>query len=211
LLNADDRSIYEGNGQKTLEGIAMSEMIRSFMAFDIENDSVLKRMTEAQAILTKSGADLKLVEPKNIHVTLRFLGDITPNTVEKIFEEMKAVQFVPFDIKIQGVGAFPTSRYARVVWAGISEGASDLRSIFSQLEPRLCGLGFSPDPKGFSPHLTIARVRSGRNKAELSRVIDENSGFEFGTIRGECLRLKRSVLMPKGPIYSTQREFCPKQ
>jgi len=189
----------------------MSEMIRSFMAFDIENDSVLKRMTEAQAILTKSGADLKLVEPKNIHVTLRFLGDITPNTVEKIFEEMKTVQFVPFDIKIQGVGAFPTSRYARVVWAGISEGASDLRSIFSQLEPRLCGLGFSPDSKGFSPHLTIARVRSGRNKAELSRVIDENSGFEFGTIRGECLRLKRSVLMPKGPIYSTQREFCPKQ
>ncbi|MCJ7719000.1 RNA 2',3'-cyclic phosphodiesterase, partial [Candidatus Bathyarchaeota archaeon] len=64
----------------------MSEMIRSFMAFDIENDSVLKRMTEAQAILTKSGADLKLVEPKNIHVTLRFLGDITPNTVERIFE-----------------------------------------------------------------------------------------------------------------------------
>jgi 2'-5' RNA ligase len=54
-------------------------------------------------------------------------------------------------------------------------------------------------------------VRSGRNKNELSRVIDENSGFEFGTIRGECLRLKRSVLTPKGPIYSTQREFCPKQ
>ena len=196
---------------KTLEGIAMSEMMRSFIAFDIENDSVLRRMTEAQALLTESGADLKLVEPKNIHVTLRFLGDITPNTVEKIFEEMKAVQFIPFNIKIQGVGAFPTSRYARVVWAGISEGASELRSIFSQLEPRLCGLGFSPDPKGFSPHLTIARVRSGRNKNELSRVIDENSGFEFGTIRGECLRLKRSVLTPKGPIYSTQREFCPKQ
>jgi RNA 2',3'-cyclic 3'-phosphodiesterase len=189
----------------------MSEMIRSFMAFDIENDSVLKRMTEAQAILTKSGADLKLVEPKNIHVTLRFLGDITLNTVEKIFEEMKAVQFIPFDIKIQGVGAFPTSRYARVVWVGISDGTNELRSIFSQLEPRLCSLGFSPDPKGFSPHLTIARVRSGRNKNELSRVIDENSGFEFGTIRGECLRLKRSVLTPKGPIYSTQRELCPKQ
>ena len=189
----------------------MTEMMRSFIAFDIENDSVLKKMNEAQALLTKSGADLKLVEPKNIHVTLRFLGDIAPNTVEKIFEEMKAIQFIPFNIKIQGVGAFPTPRYARVVWAGMSEGANELRSIFSQVEPRLQSLGFSPDPKGFSPHLTIARVRSGRNKAELSRAIDENSGFEFGTIRGECLRLKRSVLTPKGPIYSTLKEFCPKQ
>jgi len=189
----------------------MTEMMRSFIAFDIENDSVLKKMIEAQALLTKSGADLKLVEPKNIHVTLRFLGDIAPNTVEKIFEGMKAIQFIPFNIKIQGVGAFPTPRYARVVWAGMSEGANELRSIFSQVEPRLQGLGFSPDPKGFSPHLTIARVRSGRNKAELSRAIDENSGFEFGTIRGECLRLKRSVLTPKGPIYSTLKEFCPKQ
>jgi 2'-5' RNA ligase len=54
-------------------------------------------------------------------------------------------------------------------------------------------------------------VRSGRNKAELGRVIDENSGFEFGAIKAEYLRLKRSVLTPKGPIYSTLKEFCPKQ
>ena len=188
----------------------MAEMIRSFMAFDIENDSVLRRMAEAQALLTRSGADLKLVEPKNIHITLRFLGDVAPNMVDRIFEEMKAVQFIPFDAKIQGVGAFPTPRYARVIWAGISEGANELRSVFSQLEPRLRGLGFSPDSKGFSPHLTIARVRSGRNKAELSRAINENSGFEFGAVRAECLRLKRSVLTPKGPIYSTLREFYPK-
>lgn len=189
----------------------MTEMLRSFIAFDIENDLVLKRMTKAQAFLTKSGADLKLVEPKNIHVTLRFLGDVASNTVDKILEEMKAVQFIPFNVKIQGVGAFPTSRHARVVWAGISEGANELRSISSQLEPRLLRLGFSPDSKGFSPHLTIARVRTGRNKAELSSIIEENSDFEFGTIKAECLRLKRSVLTPKGPIYSTLGEFCPKQ
>lgn len=210
-LNVSYRSIYEGSGSKAFEGMAMAEMLRSFIAFDIESDLVLKKMTEAQVLLTKSGADLKLVEPKNIHVTLRFLGDIASNAVDKILEEMKATQFIPFNVKIQGVGAFPTSSHARVVWAGISEGANELRSIFSQLEPRLLRLGFSPDPRGFSPHLTIARVRSGRNKAELSKVIDENSGFEFGTIRAECLRLKRSVLTPKGPIYSTLGEFCPKQ
>jgi 2'-5' RNA ligase len=117
--------------------MSMAESIRSFVAFDIDSESVLKRMTEVQGLLLKTGADLKIVEPKNIHMTLRFLGNITPGTVEKIFEGMKRVQFVSFDVKIRGVGAFPNARYPRVVWAGIAEGADQLRSIFSQLEPSL--------------------------------------------------------------------------
>ena len=187
----------------------MPEEIRSFLAFDIDSESVLKRMTEVQGLLVKTGADLKVVEPKNIHMTLRFLGNISPGTVDRIFEGMKRVQFVPFDVKIRGVGAFPNARYPRVVWAGITEGADQLRSIFSQLEPSLRSLGFAPDPKGFSPHLTIARVRSGRNKAELARFISENEEYEFGVVRAACLRLKKSDLTRQGPIYSTLREFCP--
>lgn len=187
----------------------MSEAIRSFVAFDIDNESVLRRMAEVQAELVKTGADLKPVEPKNIHITLRFLGNIMPTTVERIFEEMKRVQFVAFDAKIHGVGAFPDVRYPRVVWAGITEGADQLRSIFSQLEPSLRRLGFAPDSKGLSPHLTIARVRSGRNKAELAEFISKNESVDFGVVRAACLRLKRSDLTPKGPIYSTLKEFCP--
>jgi 2'-5' RNA ligase len=189
----------------------MSETIRSFIAFDIDNESILKRIADMQNFLTKTGADLKLVEPKNIHITLRFLGNITTSKVEKIFEEMKTVQFIPFGAKIHGIGAFPSSRYPRVLWAGITEGADELRSIFNQLEPRLCSLGFAPDPKGFSPHLTIARVKSGRNRAELARFIDEKADYEFGTVNAACLRLKRSDLTPKGPIYSTLKEFCPQR
>jgi 2'-5' RNA ligase len=186
----------------------MPEAIRSFIAFDIENELVLKKITEAQNLLVKTGADLKLVEPKNIHVTLRFLGNIYPETAEKIFLEMKKVQFALFDIKLQGLGAFPNVRYPRVVWAGMTQGAEQLKSIFSQLEPRLRSLGFQPDPKGFSPHLTIARVKSGRNKVELAKFLTENANYEFGTVKAECLRLKRSDLTPKGPIYSTLKEFC---
>ncbi|MCJ7430743.1 RNA 2',3'-cyclic phosphodiesterase [Candidatus Bathyarchaeota archaeon] len=189
----------------------MAEGIRSFIAFDIDSESVLKRMTEVQTMLTKTGADLKLVEPKNIHMTLRFLGNITPSTVEKIFEEMKKVQFTPFDVRLHGVGAFPNPRYPRVVWAGITQGADQLRSIFEQLEPKLLGLGFAPDPKGFSPHLTIARVRSGRNRVELAKCLSENENCEFGVIGAKCLNLKRSDLTPRGPIYSTLKEFCPQQ
>lgn len=186
----------------------MPEAIRSFLAFDIDNESILKRMTDVQNLLANTRADLKLVEPKNIHVTLRFLGDITPPMIERIFEEMKKVQFIPFDVKIHGVGAFPNARYPRVLWAGITQGADQLRSVFEQLEPRLRGLGFAPDSKGFSPHLTIARVRSGRNKAELAKFIGDNADYEFGVLRAECLRLKRSDLTPRGPVYSTLKEFC---
>jgi 2'-5' RNA ligase len=189
----------------------MSEMIRSFIAFDIDKESVLKRITDAQTLVAGTGADLKLVEPKNIHVTMRFLGNITAPMVDRVHEEMKRVQFIPFDIKIQGLGAFPDLRYPRVLWAGITQGAEQLRSIFDQLEPRLRGLGFSPDPKGFSPHLTIARVKSGRSKAELAKCVAENAKYEFGTIAGNCLKLKKSDLTPKGPIYSTLKEFCPQK
>lgn len=188
----------------------MTESIRSFIAFDLNNEAILKRLTDAQKLLVETGADLKPVEPRNIHVTLRFLGNITPDMVDRIYEEMKKVQFSVFDINIHGVGAFPNARYARVVWAGITQGAEQLERIFSQLEPNLQGLGFQRDPKGFSPHLTIARVRSGRNKAELAKFIEQNSDFEFGTLKADCLRLKQSRLMPTGPIYSTLKEHCPK-
>ena len=187
----------------------MPEAIRSFLAFDIESDTVLSRLATAQSLLVQTGADVKLVEPQNIHITVRFLGNITPAMAEKIFNEMKKVQFATFNVQINGLGAFPNLRYSRVVWAGITEGADQLKSVFSQLEPRLRGLGLTPDFKGFSPHLTIARVRSGRNKAQLAEFITENANYEFGAINAQCLRLKKSELTPKGPIYSTLKEFCP--
>jgi len=189
----------------------MSELIRSFLAFDIDNDEVRKRLASAQNRLVQTGADVKLVETENIHVTMRFLGDVSVGMVEKIFEEMKKTEFTPFNVQIKGVGVFPSLSYPRVVWAGITEGADQLRDVFSQLEPRLRGLGFAPDSKGFSPHLTIARVRSGRNKAQLADFVNKNASHEFGTIKAECLRLKKSALSPKGPTYSTLKEFCPRQ
>ena len=187
----------------------MAETVRSFLAFDMENESVLKKLALVQNLLMKTGADLKLVQPQNIHITIRFLGDIKLATAQKILEEMKKTQFAPFDVRIRGLGAFPNMRYPRVVWAGITEGAEQLKSVFNQLEPRLRSLGFNPDPKGFSAHLTIARVKSGRNKAELAEFIVKNEDYDFGTIRAKCLRLKKSDLTPKGPIYSTLKEFCP--
>ena len=187
----------------------MPESIRSFLAFDIENNMVLNRLATIQNQLVQTGADLKLVEPHNIHITVRFLGNITPAMAETILAEMKKIQFTPFTVKIKGLGAFPNLNYSRVIWAGITTGADQMKNVFSQLEPQLRGLGFKPESKGFSPHLTIARVRSGRNKQQLANFITENANYEFGAFNAKCLRLKKSDLTPRGPVYSTLKEFCP--
>jgi 2'-5' RNA ligase len=186
----------------------MAETIRSFIAFDIGNKSVLKNLSEAQNTLVDAGANLKLVKPENIHITLRFLGNIHPHLVDAIHEQMEQVSFTAFDVELQGLGVFPNMKYMRVVWAGIERGADEVKEVFDQLEPRLRTLGFKPDRKGFSPHLTIARVRTGRNKGELIRCIKELADQKFGLFRAECLGLKRSTLTPKGPIYSTLKEVC---
>ena len=184
----------------------MAERIRSFIAFDIEDPKVLMEVKRVQDMLIQTGADLKLVKPSNIHITIRFLGNISPSMVDPIYEKMRQISFRPFDMEIRGLGAFPTPHRARVVWMGIRRGERELREIFNQLEPGLRRLGFQPDPKGFSPHITIARVRTPRNRAELVGCIRRLADHPFGVVRAESLRLKRSVLTPSGPIYSTLRE-----
>jgi 2'-5' RNA ligase len=186
----------------------MVETIRSFIAFDIDDESIVKRFSDIQQMLDETGADLKLVKPQAIHITMRFLGNIIPQMIDSVYEEMKQVSFSPFDVEIRGLGAFPDLNYLRVVWAGIQRGDAELARVFKQLESNLKGLGFKPDPRGFSPHLTVARVKTGRNKRALIQCIQASADYEFGTVRADCLRLKKSVLTPKGPVYSTLREVC---
>jgi len=189
----------------------MAEQIRSFIAFEMENEQVLNRLSAVQKLLIETGADLRLVAPQNIHITIRFLDGINPAMVEKVYEAMKTVKFRPFIVQIRGLGVFPNINYPRVVWAGMTDGVEQLKSIFLQLEPKIRALGFEADAYGFSPHLTIARVKSGANKQRLAELVTNRKDYEFGIIKADCLRLKKSQLSPKGPTYSTLKEFCPPQ
>ena len=188
----------------------MSEFVRAFLAFEIDYPEVKKRLTDMQKLALQTGADLKPVEPENIHMTIRFLGDITLNMVEKIYVAMRETQFKQFTIQVAGLGVFPSPSFPRVLWAGIDVGSEQLQNVFNQIEPKLQGLGLSPERNAFSPHLTIARVRSARNKAQLADLVTKNTNYNFGSIEAKCLRLKRSELTPNGPIYSTLKEYCPK-
>ncbi|MFH1328793.1 MAG: RNA 2',3'-cyclic phosphodiesterase [Candidatus Bathyarchaeota archaeon] len=181
----------------------MSERIRSFIAIDIDDELLLNRLVELQQTLVNTGANLKLVEKENLHFTLRFLGENPATAINNICDEMKKVSFKPLNLHMKGVGVFPNINRINVVWTGIVEGKEEIRALFNQIESRLSALGFPHDPKGFSPHLTIARVKTGKNKDKLAKSVTELSDHEVGNMTVNYVRLKRSILTPKGPNYST--------
>jgi len=181
----------------------LSEKIRSFISVDITDRVLTEKITELQQTLTRVGADLKLVEPENIHLTLRFLGEIDLSTLEAVREGIKSVKYSSFMLSLKGVGVFPNLRHMNVVWVGISEGEKNLREITEKLESILKRISFPPDHKGFSPHLTIARVKTSRNKDKLANLIVELKNFHAGSMLVDSVKLKKSILTPKGPLYST--------
>jgi len=189
--------------------LGSGKWVRSFIAFDIINEEVLQGLTQMQKLLIETGNDLKVVEAANIHVTLRFLGELSPDLIESVGEEMAKVVFKPFKIELRGLGVFKDFRYITVVWVGIGRGVDELRIVYNQLEPRLRKLGIRPDDKGFSPHITIARVMAVHNRERLVNLVKGNAEHVFGIFEGNSLRLKKSVLTPMGPVYSTLKEVRP--
>jgi len=184
------------------------ERIRSFVAVDLDEPTIRERIISAQKGLEQTGAQLKIVDPNILHLTLRFLGEIPQTTVERVKEALDAARFPPFEAEFKGLGAFPNLNRMNVVWVGIRLGHEQLNEIFHQIEPKLRLIGLPPDNKGFSPHLTIARVRSGVNRDALADYVSSMTEQDFGMMPVKTVRLKRSTLTPKGPIYTTIHEVA---
>jgi 2'-5' RNA ligase len=178
-------------------------LVRSFIAVDINDPALLDRFVNIQRQLEETGADLKLVERRNIHITIRFLGELGTDMVQEVEKAMRSISFEPFEVEFRGLGAFPSLGRINVIWVGIREGADRLSEIFAELEPKIIELGLPADQRGFSPHMTIARVRTGRNRGALANMVRRLQDEEFGAITVHSLELKKSVLTPDGPIYST--------
>jgi len=183
--------------------------MRCFIAVDVEEPRLLDAIAEAQRRLQSSGADLKLVERENLHITLRFLGEIPPSLAEAVGELIREMSFKPFRVCFRGVGAFPNIHRPRVIWIGVSDGAEELKGLYAQVERVLLGLGLRGEDRPFTPHLTIARVRSGRNRDRLAMTLESLIDAEFGFLTVSHVRLKRSTLTPRGPIYTTLAESAP--
>jgi len=177
---------------------------RAFIAVEVDPSD---RLIAAIRELAQSRADLKLVRPEQLHITLKFLGDTEEGAVDEILSGMRssAAGIEPFSMKMVGMGAFPSLSNIRVVWAGIEDGKL-LGEISNRLDDSLRALGFERDRKGFVPHLTLARTRSPRNLANVQEIIKANAATDFGEYPVERILLKKSVLSPQGPTYSIVRE-----
>ncbi|MFQ6129891.1 MAG: RNA 2',3'-cyclic phosphodiesterase [Candidatus Hadarchaeaceae archaeon] len=178
-------------------------MVRAFIGIDID-ETVRQKLVAVQEQLQATGAQLKLVEPPNIHVTMKFLGEVPEDKIGAIAEALKraAAGTGKFDIGVRGIGVFPNLRYIRVVWAGVAEGRDEVIGLHQKIEQELQPLGFRPE-RDFVPHLTIARVKTARQKERLATFVKEMTDAEFGVTRSQAVELKQSTLTPKGPIYST--------
>ncbi len=186
--------------------IAMSSTVRAFLSIDVEEPSLRDRIHHLQSRLDQHAAKLKLVEIQNVHFTLRFFGDTPLSKTDIIRDSLQSLQARPFAVRMEGVGAFPTLTRARVIWVGVSDGHDKMVSLKSQIDDLLGNLGYPPD-KRFKTHLTIARVRSVRDRDRFLRNIESLRNEVVGTMSVTCIRMKKSTLTPAGPIYETLWEI----
>jgi len=182
------------------------ERIRAFVAVDIQDKSVLEVVRRVQEDLSRY-VRAKFVELENFHFTLKFLGEISEDAVDEVYGAMKELEFKPFDLELRGVGCFPNTRRVNVIWIGTREGGDKLTSLANELEKKLRRLGFESEQRPFSPHATIARVKYVQSRDGLISALEKMRELEIGRIKVESIKLKRSQLTPKGPIYTTLRSL----
>ena len=181
----------------------MSELVRAFLSVDIESQELLSQISKTQSKLDTSSAKMKLVEIDNIHFTLRFLGDTSISIIDEIRSSLSQIKFEPFNIEIQGVGAFPNNRKPRVVWIGVTQNADNIVKLKREIDSRLKTLGYQPEGKKFTPHATIARVRYVKDTETFARNLGELDDIQIGTMIVSKFNMKKSTLTPSGPIYET--------
>jgi RNA 2',3'-cyclic 3'-phosphodiesterase len=174
--------------------------MRTFIAVDVSNVAIVKLQNE---ILSKAGLNIrevKLVEPQNFHFTLIFLGEISHHDLDKTKEKLAGLQFEPFTLVYNRIGAFPNPAYARVVWIGVDqEGSQKLTALADEVTVKMSELGFKAD-KPFSPHMTFLRAKG--KPVRLSVISAKYQGVTFGSDLIDMVHLKKSELTPSGPIYS---------
>lgn len=185
--------------------------MRAFIAIET-SEEIKDALARVEAHLKYSGADVKWVKPEMIHLTLKFLGEITD---EKCGEVKLALDTVagatkPFDIALKDVGAFPKLEHPRVLWVGLDKGAPETIRIANHIEDALSNAGFTKEDRPFSPHLTIGRVRSSLNYEKLKEKISSAStqirlsGISPHSVTS--IILFQSTLTPQGPVYTKLHE-----
>ena len=180
--------------------------VRAFLAIELDDD-LKPKINRLIKEFKKTDARIKYVELVNLHLTLKFFGEIDVNGLELLEEKIANVvsEFEPFDIKIKGCGAFPNNNHIKVIWVGIDDDVI-IKDLHDKLDKEFTRLGFDKDKK-FSTHLTIGRMKAAKNKDKVKSTIEEFSDIEIGEMTVNKISLKKSTLKPSGPVYEDLKVF----
>jgi len=180
----------------------MGETKRTFVAIEL-SAAVRAGFEELQRTLRRAGGDVRWVKPERAHLTLKFLGEATPEQIEGMgaaLDEVGAAT-APFEVAFRGLGVFPNERRPRVLWVGIAEGRERLEPLARAIDEQAAALGFERERRRFSAHITLGRVRSPAGWERLSAAVEANGGFDAGRLHADEVRLIQSILSPEGPTY----------
>ena len=185
----------------------VSQTIRSFIAFELPA-AVTSRLDRVQQKLKALGLKARWVRPQNIHLTLKFLGNIDPAAVEKIGQAMAdaAGDCAPIALTVDGIGFFPGLRRPRVIWVGLGGATGVLLDLQRNLADRLAAIGFAKDKKSFKAHLTLGRIRQAVDPHVLSRAVEDYADLESLKFTADRIILFKSDLKPSGAVYSPLKQ-----
>ncbi len=174
---------------------------RAFIAADL---GTLPAVAAFAQELKEASPGLKVVSPDHLHLTLKFLGDTEEGLVPDLIAVIRAscAGVPPVDLQVRGTGAFPSFSRMSVLWLGI-EGAEPLARIAGALDRALEPLGYATERRPWAAHLTLARMKGGLGLERARSLLEAQRTASFGAVRVDDVRLKKSVLTPQGPVYST--------
>ncbi len=180
----------------------MSQTIRSFIAFELP-EAVISLLGKVQQELKSLRLKVRWVRPENIHLTLKFLGNINPGDIENIGGAMSdaAGDCAPFTLTVGGIGFFPGIKRPRIIWVGLGGEIQVLLNLQRNLEDRLATVGFPKEKRSFKAHLTIGRIRQAVNPSKIGQAIQEYSDSGNQKFTADRVILFKSDLKPSGAEY----------
>ena len=177
--------------------------VRCFVAV-LLCEELRRNIAAVQDGFKRVAPDLKWVAIENLHVTLKFLGNVEETQVETVYAAVRraARGSAPFEITVARGGAFPDPRRPRIVWVGMDAGAAQLVRLAGHTESELAAAGFPIEDREFKPHVTIGRARNSGRGPNLSRVVEETGEGPIGSQVVSSVAVMRSDLRPSGPTYT---------
>lgn len=186
----------------------MAKTLRAFIALTIP-DEVAQFLSGLQQSLRSSGVKMSWVRPENIHLTLKFFGDIKDTDIAPIAGAMdRALDGLPpFELAVQGMGVFPGIKRPRVLWAGLAGNTAELMHLVDRVQNALAPIGFKPETRGFKAHLTLGRIRKAIDGKALQACLSSTVAFAPLEFRARRVVLYKSDLRPRGAVYTALSEF----